>query len=136
MVSLTDGPCLQLVIFLKTACRNSSSFSNLNQNKNDLNLSIQMMPVYGFYFFHSLTRFFPNGQTKYICRRTILLVSVLMSVRFTVLTSSINSQGRTQLLKNCWRMLLVVCFPGQVCLKEWSLHHFHNIHVFPINFTW
>lgn len=82
MVSVTDGLCLGLVIFLKkTACKNRF-FQILIRIKMTSIWAFKLFQFIVLNFFHSPTKFFLNRQTRYICRRTIFLVVVLMSVHF------------------------------------------------------
>lgn len=108
--------------------------SNLNQNKNDLNLRIQMMPVYCFSIFSVLLGFFPSlTSKKYLYgRRTILLV--VMSVHFYSIYIMYFQPGKKQL--SCFRLLLksIWFFGLHYSQANWSA--IGSTCLFSVNFTW
>lgn len=140
MVSVTDGPCLRLVIFLKKQHAKTSFFflRILIRIKMTLIWAFKLFQFIFLNFFHSPTKFFLNRQTRYICRRTIFLVVVLMSVHFHSIHITYLKPGQNPAALVCELLENVICgllswmtVPERVVSQV-----LHDIHLFSINFTW
>lgn len=138
MVSVTDGPCLRLVIFPRNSMQKQFFFQILIKIKMTSIWTFQLLQctVYNFFFIVLL-------DFSLIDKQDISVGGPFSELRFwclfifIVFTSFIYSQGRTQPLgsTNHWRMLFVVCFTGLPCQRERCPNVLHDTHLFPINFT-